>query len=52
MFKKKSNNKSEGPETILVLHFGLETIKFYKELMTGDGDNKDTKLTTKDYLKH
>jgi hypothetical protein len=52
MLKNKSSNKSEEPETTLVSHFGLETTKFFKELTTGDGVKKDTKMITRNYSKH
>lgn len=51
MSKKKSSNKSEGPETTLVSLFGLETMKFSKESMTGDGVKKDTKTISRDCSK-
>ena len=51
MLKKKSSNKSEEPEIILVLLSGQEIMKSFKVLMIGDGQIKNTEKIIKNYSK-
>ena len=51
MLKKKLNNRSGVQEITQLLFFGVGTIKFSKELNSGDGEHKTTKKIIKHYLK-